>query len=61
MHGVLVANGTLNWWVQPIQIRMAAGFSMTAWEAVVPFTEKSVGLFLGGQLRRPVLVQLNTS
>lgn len=30
---------------------------MAAWEAVAPFTEKSLGLFLGGQLRRPVLVQ----
>ena len=43
--------------MQPIQIRVAAGFWMAAWEAVAPFTEKSVGLFLGGQLRRPVLVQ----
>ena len=33
---------------------------MAAWEAVAPFTEKSLGLFLGGQLRRPVLVQHRT-
>jgi hypothetical protein len=32
-----------------------------AQEATVPYTEKSVGLFLGDSLRRPVLVRPSVS
>ena len=41
---------------QPIQVRMAAATWFAAWEAVVPYTDNSVGIFLGGQLRRPAVV-----
>ena len=39
------------------RLMLAAGSSFALWESTVPYTEKSIGLFLNGTLRRPVLVR----